>query len=492
MTSAPLVPTFSPGRRWKIGLNVVASVLALMLILGLANFLAARHSRRFHWSSDPRFQLSPVTSEVLRAVTNQIKVIVFFDRTKPLYDLVSDLLGQYQLECPRLQIEYVDYSRAIGRAQTVQAEYDLAPAAEGDRVVFDSADKRRVVYAKELSEYDYNAILKGEEVKLTGFKGEQLFTSALFSLIDPRPVKVCFLQGHGEHDPGDQDEQAGYLKFTRLLQEAQVTVAKLEPTALLAADVPADCQVLVIADPQSAPAAEELERIEKYLNSGGRLLALFSRRSVARNLGLEKVLAGWGVEVGHNLVSEAPNGQTPDLRKVIVTHFGKHPIVNPLGRSRLLLVAPRSIAPRVKTPQSADAAKVVELAMTGPDGVAYLPTGRIERQGAAIPLMVAVEKGAIQGITTDRGAARLVVVGDSLCFANAVIEVEANRDLARNAMNWLLSRDLLVRGIGTRSIKEYRITMTPAEMARVRWLFLGGFPGGVLLLGFFVWLRRRA
>jgi hypothetical protein len=488
-----LHPTFSPTRRWKIGVSVFGSVLAMLSLLVMANYLAARHGRRFHWSSDPRFELSPATSDILRSVTNQIKVIVFFDRTKPLYDLVSDLLNQYKVECPKLDVEYVDYARAVGRAQAVQAEYGLAAASEGDRVVFDSNGKRRVVYAKELSEYDYNALLKGQEVKLTGFKGEQLFTSALFSLLDARPVKVYFLQGHHEHDPADQDDQMGYLKFARVLQEAQITVAKLEPTALLGAEVPNDCQVLIIANPTLALAAEELERIDKYLNLGGRMLVLFSMQSMRENTGLEKLLANWGVEVGHNFVCEAPGGKpSRDVGRVIVTHFGKHPIVNPLVRSRLLLVAPRSIAARVKNPQSADAAKVVELAMTSEDGLASQPTGHVERQGSTIPLIVAVEKGAIQGIAADRGAARMVVVGDSLFLANNLIEYDGNRDFARNAVNWLLSRDLLVQGIGTRSIREYRITMTAAELATVRWLLLAGFPGGVLLLGFTVWLRRRS
>ena len=137
MTKEESLPSFSPGRRWKVGLNVVVSVLALSAVLLMLNYLGARHPRRFLWSSDARWQLSPVTKEVLRSVTNQVKVIVFFDRTKPLFDMVADLLNQYRAECPKLELEFVDYERSIGRAKTVLAEYDLSPASDGDRVVFD-------------------------------------------------------------------------------------------------------------------------------------------------------------------------------------------------------------------------------------------------------------------------------------------------------------------------------------------------------------------
>jgi len=50
---------------------------------------------------------------------------------------------------------------------------------------------------------------------------------------------------------------------------------------------------------------------------------------------------------------------------------------------------------------------------------------------------------------------------------------------------------VLLQGIGTRTLKEYRITITAREMAKVRWAFLAGFPGGVLFVGWLVWLRRR-
>jgi hypothetical protein len=485
-------PSFSSSQRWKIGLNVVTSVLALVAVLLMVNYLASRHPRRFQWTSDSRFQLSPMTKEVLRSVTNQVRIIVFFDRTKPLYDLVSDLLAQYQNACPRLQVEYVDYERSLGRARDVQAEYGLLAAAEGDRVVFDSGGKTRIVYVKDLSVFDYSALMKGQEVKRTGFKGEQLFTSAIFSLLDSRPVKAYFLQGHNEHDPADEDDQKGYTRFAQVLQEAQVTVAKLGPTDLLSGEVPSDCQLLVIANPTSALSAEELERIDKYLNAGGRMFVLFSWRSLAQPTGLEKGLEDWGVDVGRNLVCEAPQGKPTDVYRVVVTHFANHPIVAPLARSRLLLIAPRSIAARAKSPQSADAPKVLELATTGPDGMASRPSGGAERRGAMIPMIVAVERGAIQGIAADRGAARIVVAGDSLFLANAGLQVDGNRDFARNAINWLLSRDVLVQGISSRSVKEYRIIMTAAELTTIRWLFLVVFPGAVLGVGFLVWLQRRA
>jgi hypothetical protein len=491
MANTPSMPSFSPRRRWKIAASVFLSVASMLAIVLMVNYLGARHFQRIQVSSDPRLQLSPLTLQVLRAVTNNVRVIVFFDRERPLYGLVSELLSEYELKCPQLEVEYVDYVRSPGRAREVESRYGLAAADEGDRVIFESGGRRRVLYARDLSEFDYAAILRGEEAKRTSFKGEQLFSAAIYSMIDPRPVKVYFLQGHGERDPADKDDQRGFYRFATILHESQVDVEQLKATALLTGDVPEDCHLLIIADPVTRLAREELEKIEKYLNQGGRLLVLFSLQPMSEPTGLERLLSNWGVDVGRNFVYDSSQGKAGDQHQVVVTHFGNHPIVKSLGRSRLLLVLPRSIEAQKGGGRTADAPKVTELATTSPDGVVRGGGGREERKGS-VPLMAAVEKGAIQGITTDRGATRIVVVGECHFLSNVAIEFEANRDFARGALNWLLSRDVLLDGIGPQPIKEYRIILTTAELATLRWLFLAGFPGGVLCIGFVVWLRRRA
>jgi hypothetical protein len=154
---------------------------------------------------------------------------------------------------------------------------------------------------------------------------------------------------------------------------------------------------------------------------------------------------------------------------------------------------PRSVARRTPEPQGSDAPKVTELAFTSSRGALFRPDNSAESADVSVPVLAAVERGAVQGIAADKGATRIVVAGDSHFLSNVFIDFdEANGDFARHAINWLLSRDVLVPGISSRPIKEYRINMTTAEFATVRWLFLVIFPGGILFLGFLVWLRRRA
>jgi hypothetical protein len=90
--------------------------------------------------------------------------------------------------------------------------------------------------------------------------------------------------------------------------------------------------------------------------------------------------------------------------------------------------------------------------------------------------MVAVEKNAAKGVAAERGATRLLVVGDSFFLGNARIDFYANRDFAGYAANWLLDRPVLLEGVAPKSISEYRLQITSIQMQTVQWILLAAIP----------------
>ncbi|MSU62001.1 MAG: hypothetical protein EXS31_06345 [Pedosphaera sp.] len=494
----PDTPSFSTARRWSIGFQVLLSIGAIIALVVMGNYLSARHFIRFERPGGSKQQLSPVTIRLLQSLTNKVRVVVFFNHRNALFGPVTSLLNQYALRSSQIEVEQVDYERFPGRARQALADLKLDPSADTDRIIFTSTGRTKVVHEGELSIYDNptQAVLSGKEVKRTGFKGEQLFSAAIFAVSDPRPMTAYFLQGHGEHDPAEEKTTTGYAKFARILQDSNL---KLGLLSLAQSEIPADCELLIVAGASTRISSVELEKMDKYLSQGGRALFLANYGALDPKTGLDRtglprMLLNWGLDVGQNVVLDKANARAGTGGEILVGEFGPHPIVTPLRRSRIELVSPRSVTARSAGAAGADAPKVTELLLSSAK-VSAVRVGerpQVDKSGGVFSLAAAVEKGTIQGISSDRGNTRMVVVGDSFFLLNGVIEFEANRDFARNTVNWLLSREKLLEGIGPRGIDEYRVSMSERDMFTAQWMLLGGAPGVVLFFGWIVWLRRRS
>jgi hypothetical protein len=310
-----------------------------------------------------------------------------------------------------------------------------------------------------------------------------MFTSMLIAVTNPKPFQAYFLQGHGEPSLTDSGE-ASYLKFNALLEQNYIANT---PLNLIGDDpVPTDCNLLIIAGPKTLFSNLELQKIEKYLSQGGRLFLLLDYASSEHPTGLEDVLRQWDVTVGTGVVQEPKN--TINGQDVLVYNFGQHPIVDPLTGLGLELILPRPVGRINQQSPPADAPHVDELAASSLNSVLLNEHGLPPR---SYPLMVAVEQKGVQGVAAASGGTRMVVVGDSLFLDNQLINNGANRDFAGYAVNWLLDRPTLLKGIGPRPVVEFRLIMTQQQQRNVCWLLLGALPGGVLALGGLVWLRRR-
>jgi len=483
-------PSFSTGRRWFIGFHVLLAVAAVAVILLSVNYLALRHYSRYHVSDTGQGQFTPTTLQVLKSLTNDVRVIIYFNPEEPMYPYVSAMLKEYAALSSHIKLESVNYATEPARAAELINQFRLGPGSR-DMVMFAVGDRMEYVSEGQLWEKDISDLLqgKGNEVRRKSFLGELYFTAKLLSVSSAKPYHAYYLTGHKEHDP-KQDSELGYKKFIDLLAAGNVRSDTLDLQRTK--EVPADCDLLIIAGPIHEPTNEELERVEAYLNSGGRLLILLN---VQTRPGWERLLAKWGVATGQDVVFDSPNMQESGV--LMVENKSSHPITQ--SRDRLYLFFPRSVGKMPGLAVQVDSAQVTELFSTGPAGEArtdfrqgvltpYL--NPMDRKGE-IPLAVAVEKGGLKNVTLQRGTTRLIVVGDSHLLDNQYMITPGNEEFARQSINWLLDRSFLLGAIGPRAFTEYQLSVSNSQMTLLRWIMLGAMPGGVFAFGLLVWLRRR-
>lgn len=481
--------TFSSGRRWSARCAVLISSVCVLAIAAMVNYASQRYfSKRMFLSTQTEVELSGQTLGLLGSLTNDVEMILYYDREDVLFPTVSALVNEYRLACSKIRVRTVDYFNDPAEAAQIKIEYGLSALQEKNLVIFDSGGRAKIVPGTMLAEYSLERVPNAEEMeffkKPVLFKGEQVFSAVILAIVNPKPLKAYFITGHGEHPPAGGDEQMGYLKFSSLLQHNYVEVHSL--SLLGTNQVPDDCNLLILAGPVQPLVQLEMQRIAAYLDQGGRFLAMVNYQSVARSLGIEPVLEQWGVEIGSGLVRDPEN--TLSGTDIVSSEFGEHAIMNPLLESRVHFILPRPVGLVSTNEQTADAPLVDVLAYSGPKSFLMETAPGIP---TAHPLAVAVERAEAPGVVTERGTTRIVVLGDSILFGNQLIESAANHDFANAIVSWLTDRTALLQGVGPKQITEYRVLMTDAQFMWFWRILLVGLPVSVLALGGVVWLVRR-
>lgn len=484
----PLKKSFSAWKRVGFNLDLIVRTVVVFALVVMLNYLGIRWYQRIPLNARVKQHLSERTVGLLKSVTNDVNVTLYYDHDEEIYSSITALLDDYRDVNPRIHVAAVDYIRNAGAAERLKADPRYHSLLTGntnkDLVLFEAGGAVLAVKGSEIGQFRYEAVpnpTQPEYRKHLMFYGERLFTGALLTVLNPKEFKACYLIGHEEHLTESRDP-LGFSTFATVLNQNRVRV---EPLSLLGTNpVPADCNLLIIAGPRKPLHESECDRIDDYLRQGGRLLALVNAANSAT--GLERILNGWGVAVGRDRIID-PQNTTPQSKgnDVIALDFSTHPIVNPLIGSQLQLWLPRPVEPLAIPNPPADAPRVTWLATSSE--AAKSGTNGPRR----FSLAVAVEKGNVRGVVTERGTTRIVAAGDSIFLANNAIAWQPNRDFLEYSINWLLEQTQLMQGIGPRPVTEFRLNITEAQQRSVRWLMLAALPGGVLLLGGLVWLRRR-
>jgi hypothetical protein len=260
-------------------------------------------------------------------------------------------------------------------------------------------------------------------------------------------------------------------------------------------DIPTDLRVADAGGPSHQMDRDELIKIDRYLARGGRMLAMLNIQTRQLPVGLEQLLLNWNIQAGLDWVQDSAQAEAGDSYIFLASNYGTHPIVRSMLRTSVKMYGPRSVSRRTGQQTIGDGPKVTEILFTSSAEKLITPSENpgeaiVARQGN-IPLAVAAERGKIQGVSAEDGSTRIVVVGESLFLSNMLIGHMANSDFANQIVNWLVNRDSLLNEIGPSPLSEYQIVLTEVQMRQVRWFFLGAIPGVAIVLGFFVWMRRR-
>lgn len=477
-------------RRAAIGANVTAVCIVAVAIYLMANYLSARHYKRFDWTENKYYSLSDKTEKVLNDLQLPVKVYVFSQPFSPTYRDVRELLSRYAALSKKFEVEYVDPEKDPARVRFLLNKFKISAPEQGNLVVFTQGEKNKYVYDKDIVEMDYSGMRYRQAPTIKAFKGEQAFTSAILNLTQQKQPVVYTVSGHGERD-GEDTQQAGLQLCKTLLERENLRVEKLALYEKKA--VPADCDLLMIVGPREPYMDEEKKALGEYLARGGRLFAALDPQV---NSGLESFLKEWDVDVGNNIVVDPESAQRLlffSALNLFADNYGAHEITNDMKGRATLYAEVRSVKPLNSNPDLKAATLVQTSSLGWGESNMLDETFRYdEGQDMKGPISFAVAVEADAGKAGDKPLknVRLVVVGDSDFIDNAQITNLSNANFFLNVVNWLTSREKLI-AIGPKMPEQTRVRLNAAQMNSIFWFSVAVLPGLGLVLGVVVWWRRR-
>ncbi|MDF2387579.1 Gldg family protein [Nostoc ellipsosporum NOK] len=533
-------------RSTQAGTNALVAILAVLVILGLINFLATRYHLRADLTETQLFTLAPQSKELVRGLQQPVKVWIF-DVNQNSQD--RELLENYQRQGRNFKFEYVDPQTRPGLA-------DKFGVKEYGEVYLESGDKRQLV--QKLNETE-----RLSEVKLT---------NRLQQILSSTTALVYFLQGHGERPIAAGE--GGMTQAVEGLSNKNYTASPLNLTEN--SQVPNDAAVVIVDGPKRGLFDSEVKALQNYLNRGGNMLLMIDPNT---DPNLNSLLQEWGVRLDNRLAVDVSGGGVGlGPAAPIITDYGQHPITKdfgngisfyrlarpleitqvpgveatPLLRSKpypnswaesdlqseklefnpdkdlkgpLTLgvaltrkVTAKSEAAPSPTPQASPSPSPLPLpsiqgqasptpspaatasptasptsqASPTPSAAATAsPTASPTSQASPTPSAAVTASPTAEKSEKPATESRLVVIGNSDFATNGLFQQQLNGDVFLNSVSWLSQQDQQPLSISPKEAKNRRITLSNAQASILTLSSLVFLPLIGLLAAAFIWWRRR-
>lgn len=319
--------------------NVTVFVLLVLGVIVLINYLSNQFFFRLDFTEDKRFTLSNATKDILKNLEEPVTITAYFSSNLP------PQLEQVKRDFRDMLTEYVNRSKGVVAYEFIDPLKDDQLKSQAAQAGIDQAQ----VQVQEKDQFKAQIAYMGANIQLgedneaipmiRSMNGlEYKLSSAIKKIsITEKPI-VGFVQGHGEATLGQiwEAKQALDVLHKSELVNLSDSMLNLDKYSTLA-----------ILGPKDSISADELAKLDAFLNRGGRLFIAINRSdadltkeqfSHTVNTGLETWLSNKGIDVNTNVVIDLncqqgwiqpqPNYfmQITIPYFIIVQNFEEHPI----------------------------------------------------------------------------------------------------------------------------------------------------------------------
>jgi ABC-type uncharacterized transport system involved in gliding motility auxiliary subunit len=436
-------------------------LVAAILLAG--SVLLGRVHARIDATARGLNRLSAASRAVLDAGREPLELIGVYRENSSLRDRAVDLLEIYRTASGRVRTRMLDPDRRPEEARA------LGLSRVGLIVVRSGA-------------------VQEEVDELT----EEALTEAVMRVEHPSRTRVLFVSGHGEVSLADAGP-TGLGRFAAALRQSGYDIGEIR---LFSEEIGKNVAALVVVGPHRDFLPGEIEKMGRYVESGGRLLLCLDPGADA---GLSSMLRFRGVFLDSlEIYDESPATRELGMgpRTPVVTDYASHSILG-LGMNYTVYSGARPVTLSKDAVWGVDA-KVLMRTGSAARGIPVgESTAKPSGDSGSLPLGI-VEEWEVPASgqpepgepTPEKPYARMLIVGDSDWLTGRFIDLGANRDLGLRCIHWLARREFLLR------IPPLDVRGTPLRIGlyglRMLYYLQGvGIPLILLGIGLWTWTRRR-
>lgn len=459
-----------------VGLTVVV-IAAVVLINFVMSALAERYPMSFDMTKDKAFQLSEQSKEYIADLDREVSIKVLasqqnFTGQNDYFAQAAQVIEMYAKNSSKIKVEYVD----LTQNPQIETQYAAQEPSNYDILVI-SGDEVAKLSPTDL--FNVENSLYGTQILSS--KAEQTMTSAIVRVTDDNKVKVAVLSGHGEQEITD---------FTNLLATNNYEIVS---HSVVTGDIPDDVRVVLMAAPAGDYTAEELSRLDQFLEGDGKTLLYFADAAQPDTPNLDAFLAEWGIKVGDGLAFETDANRVFNQNLFFtVVDYASERFAGKLISDKMIMSLPYSV-PLEKVFDSKGTVTVEEL-LSFSETAGIMPKDATEDFTPTEENIVGPFPGLLFATNTaaDGRQSHVAACGSVSALVSTLLESTSvgNGNYFLTMINELADKEDSLQLV-SKDISGSELGINSAQQILLGAVFVVVVPLVVLCAGIVIWVRRR-
>lgn len=485
-------PGFS-ARKWQYGTISVGLVVAFIAVIVMANagisFLTNRFYLKLDMTPTSYYEISDTTRNLLENMQQEVTVHILLSENDVInskyYNIAYEFLQKYRaLSGGKISINFVDIYK---NPTFINGYTDTPEEISAGSFIVESPLRYKILKLADL--YKISTVVTDQSTYsyqeyVSGVEADQTLASAMQYVLAEDLPTVVFVTGHDE-------QYSDY--FASLFTNSNYNYQEVN---IVFNEVPRDAAIVVVGKPGTDWTNEQINRLDTYLKEeNGNVIFMAGLGSTETPL-LNDWLEEWGVGVQNKMVLDSeraignPLGVVADVLDTTVC-----PNLDVSDTTYVLM--PNSVSLELlwessnhhsATPVLASSTSSYAKSFEDFNDVKSYARADGDEEGPFYLGILCNYSSSVSGVAT---GGRMLVLGSNYMIADTYLDMEqlANKDYLLEVIDYLYDGvDPLI--IDTVKYTSSTMTMLSSQ-ARTILIVLMVIPFVVLVLGIYVWLRRR-